>query len=263
MEINDSHRLNLILGVPIHTSQEGIKIKQFTLREVSSIGYENYLSHVGLITTSVDDFLKILMDTPVYMELYMRKHELRPLDFLLMFSEDSSYKKMVEESIEFVLGLERGQIEIENFSNRVLFNERKDLSSSDDTKLIEINNELFDEIITLVKLSNGMMSATSDGEANPHDDRAKEIYEKMKKNREKVQKIKALESDEKPRGLHDIISAVTVKSPSTNKINILDYTLFQIYDEYSRLYAIENYHLSTKSMMFGGDSEIADWAKPQ
>lgn len=259
MEVNDNHRLNLILGVPIHTSEDGLTVKQFTLREVSSMGYENYLSHVGLITTSVDDFLKVLIDTPIYMELYMRKHELKPLDFLLMFSEDSSYKQMVEESLEFVLGLERNQIEVDSFSNRVLF---KDLSS-DDTKLIEIDNELFDEIITLVKLSNGMMSVTSDGEANPYDDRAKEIYEKMKKNRDKVQKIKALETDEKPRGLHDIISAVTVKSPSTNKINILDYTLFQIYDEYSRLYAIENYHLSTKSMMFGGDSEIADWAKPQ
>lgn len=259
MEVNDNHRLNLILGVPIHTSEDGLTVKQFTLREVSSMGYENYLSHVGLITTSVDDFLKVLIDTPIYMELYMRKHELKPLDFLLMFSEDSSYKQMVEESLEFVLGLERNQIEVDSFSNRVLF---KDLSS-DDTKLIEVDNELFDEIITLVKLSNGMMSVTSDGEANPYDDRAKEIYEKMKKNRDKVQKIKALETDEKPRGLHDIISAVTVKSPSTNKINILDYTLFQIYDEYSRLYAIENYHLSTKSMMFGGDSEIADWAKPQ
>lgn len=259
MEVNDNHLLNLILGVPIHTSEDGLTVKQFTLREVSSMGYENYLSHVGLITTSVDDFLKVLIDTPIYMELYMRKHELKPLDFLLMFSEDSSYKQMVEESLEFVLGLERNQIEVDSFSNRVLF---KDLSS-DDTKLIEIDNELFDEIITLVKLSNGMMSVTSDGEANPYDDRAKEIYEKMKKNRDKVQKIKALETDEKPRGLHDIISAVTVKSPSTNKINILDYTLFQIYDEYSRLYAIENYHLSTKSMMFGGDSEIADWAKPQ
>lgn len=261
MEINDSHRLNLILGVPIHTSNPDIKIRQFTLREVSEIGYENYLSHIGMITTTVDDFLKILMDTPVYMDLYMKRHELKPLDFLVMFSEEDSYRKAVEESIEFVLGLERGQIVVEPFSDRLLF--IKDLSSDDNKLTEEISDELFDEIITLVKMSNGMMSVSSDGEANPYDERAKEIYEKMKKNRDKVQRIKALESDEKPRGLHDIISAVTVKSPSTNKINILNYTLFQIYDEYSRLYAIENYHLSTKSMMFGGDSEIADWAKPQ
>ena len=85
----------------------------------------------------------------------------------------------------------------------------------------------------------------------------------MKRNREKIARIKALEANEKPMGLHDIISAVTVKSPSTNKLTILDYTLFQIYDEYSRLYVIENYEMSVKSLMFGGDSEISDWAKPQ
>ena len=258
MEINDSQKLNLILGVPIHTSDIDIKIKQFTLREVSHIGYEDYLSHVELVTTTVDDFLKILIDTPIYMDLYMKRHELKPLDFFIMFSEDESYREMVEKAIEFVLGLERGQIILEYFSNRLLF--KKDLSS-DDIKLID--SELFNEIVSLVKMSNGMMSISSDGEANPHDERAKEIYEKMKKNREKIQRIKAMESDEKPRGLNDIISAITVKSPSTNKLNILDYTLFQIYDEYARLYLVENYNLSVKSMMFGGDSEIADWAKPQ
>ena len=260
MELNDSHRLSLILGMPIQTSEPSIKIKQFTLKEVSNMGYEKYLNHVGLITTTVDDFLKILVDSEMYMDFYMQRNELRPFDFFIIFSEsDDSYKKEVEKSLELVLGLEQGQINIEGFSGRILF--KQDLSS-DDVKLID--SELFDEITTLVKVSNGMISSQSDDDGvNPYNERAREIYEKMKKSREKVQKIKALESDEKPRGLHDLISAITVKSPSTNKLNVLDYTLFQIYDEYSRLYTIENYNLSTKSSMFGGDTEISDWAKPQ
>lgn len=83
----------------------------------------------------------------------------------------------------------------------------------------------------------------------------------MKKNRERVRQIKEAEGEEAPRQLHDIISAVTVKSPSTNKLTILDYTVFQVYDEYARLYTIDNYDLSVQSMLFGG-TEISDWAEP-
>ena len=258
MKVNDSQRINLILGLELPTSDEDLSVRQYTLREIATIGYENYLNRVGLIMTSVEDFLKILVDTPIYMDLYLEKHKLKSLDFFMMFGEEDEYRKSFEESLEFALGLERGQITLETFSGNILF--KKNLSD-DDVK--PIDSELFDEIVTLIKLSNGIMSVVEDSEVNPHDDRAREIYEKMKKNREKIARIKALEANEKPMGLHDIISAVTVKSPSTNKLTILDYTLFQIYDEYSRLYVIENYEMSVKSLMFGGDSEISDWAKPQ
>lgn len=256
--ISDSQKLDLILGIDLKTSDKDISIKQFKLREISTIGYEEYLSRVGLIMTSVEDFLKMLVDTPVYMDLYLERHKLKPLDFFLMFGADDKYKESFEKALEFALGLERGQIVLESFSEQVLF--KRDLSD-EDVKLIDY--ELFEEIVTLVKLSNGVMSTVSDSEINPYDDRAKEIYEKMKKNREKVKKIKAFEADDKPRGLHDLISAITVKSPSTNKLNILEFTLFQIYDEYSRLYAIENYNMSVKSSMFGGSGEVSDWAQPQ
>ena len=258
MLISESQKLNLILGMPLKTSEETIEIKQFTIKEIAEIGYDKYLNSIGFLATTVDDFLKYLIDTEAYMDLYLKKHELDVLDFFIMFGSDEDYKNIFEDSMEMLLGLEEGQIVIEAFSNRVLY---KPDMSDDDTKLI--SNELFEEIITLIKASNGMIGLQDDSEGNPYDERAREILDKMKKNREKVKRIKEMEDDEERRGLHDIISAVTVKSPSTNKILILNFTLFQVYDEFSRLYAIENYNMSVKSLMYGGQTEISDWGKPQ
>lgn len=255
MKLSKDNQLNLILGLPLHVSNSDLKVEQYTIREIASIGYTKYLNLVGLILTTVDEHLKLLIDEPVYMDLYMQKHELHSLDFLMSFSAgNDEYMKAFQNSLEFVLGLKEGQIVIEPFSNRILY--KNDLSD-DDVKLID--KELFDEIVSLVEISNGIKTEVDD--SNPIDERARKILEKMKKNRERVRQIKEAEGEEAPRQLHDIISAVTVKSPSTNKLTILDYTVFQVYDEYARLYTIDNYDLSVQSMLFGG-TEISDWAEP-
>lgn len=74
--------------------------------------------------------------------------------------------------------------------------------------------------------------------------------------------IKAKEKADSSRDIADIISAVTAMSPSTNKLNVLEYTLYQLYDEHSRLYAIEGYKMSVKASIYGGN-EISDWGAPQ
>lgn len=257
MEISENNRLNLILGLPLETSVPNLKIKQFTLKEIADKGYYNYLAIVSAITQSGDDYLKMLVDSPIYMDLYLKKNELHSIDFIMLFSEDEDFKNHYETSLEYLLGLERGQINIENFSNQLLFKE--DLSN-DDIKLID--KHMFDELLFLIKVSNGLVDISEDSEANPYDDKAKEIYDKMKKNRAKINRIKADEADEKPKGLADLISGLTARSPSTNKENVLSYTLYQIYDEYARLYIIDGYEMSVKSIMFSQDAEISDWGRP-
>lgn len=257
MTLSNSQKINLILGQPVPTKDEDLKVKQFTLREISVMTYDSYVRYVDVVTMDVDDYLKFLMDTPLYMDLYMEKHKLKTLDMIMMFGQETNFKEGFEVALETLLGLERGQIEIESFSGHLLF---KPDPSKEDVKLIE--QDLFDEIVHIIKVSNYMQTLVEDNESNPNDERTRALLEKMKKNREKVAKIKALENDEKPKGLNDIISAVTVKSPSTNKLNILDYTLFQVYDEFQRLHVIENYEMSVKARMFG-DNELEDWAKVQ
>lgn len=257
MVISENNQLNLMLGLPLETSEPNLTVKQFRIKEIAEMGYIEYMSMIATMTQSADDFLKLLIDSPVYMDLYLKKNELRPLFFIILFSEEENTKVFYERSLEILLGLEHGQITIEPFSGQMLF--KPDLSS-DDVKLID--SDLFDELSFLIKATNGLVDTKEDRDANPYDDKAKEIYDKMKKNREKIARIKAMEDDEEPKTLSDLISGLTARSPSTNKLNVLDYTLYQVYDEYARLYIIDGYETSIKSLMFGADTEISDWGKP-
>lgn len=254
--ISDSQKLNLILGERIKTSQDWLSLKQYTIKDISDIGYDMYMGYIAFITMSVDDFIKEQINNPIYMDLYTQRHSLNSLYFHIMYSLNDSYREMFEKVLSFLIGDSDIEISVEVDSNRVLCK----ISSSEDVKLID--SDIFDEIIFLVKLYNGMASISDEDGSNPYDERARAMAEKMKRNRERVEKIKAQEKDEKPRGLHDIISAVTVMSPSVNKFNVSDLTLFQLYDEFNRIYTIESYEMSKTAMFFGG-SEMEDWAKPQ
>lgn len=247
-------KLNLILGNDIRIN-DFLSLKQFKIKEISAIGFSEYLYRVSNILRSVDDFMKMFMDSPNYMELYQRKNQLTPLDMQLMVCGDEDYKKIFTSSLEFVLNLPEGSIEVEY--DRLLY---KNLSSDDDVKLID--NDIFAKIMNRLKIINGFADAKSGDDENPYDEKAKAMLEKLRRNRKKVEQIKAKEKTDSSRDIADIISAVTAMSPSTNKLTVSEYTLYQLYDEHSRLYVIEGYKMSVKASMYGGN-EITDWGTPQ
>lgn len=247
-------KLNLILGNDIRVN-DFLSLKQFKLKEISNIGFGEYLFRVSNILRDVDDFMKMFIDSPNYMDLYQQRNQLTALDMQLMVCTDDEYKKMFTSSLEFVLGLPEGSIEVEY--DRLLY---KNISSDEDVKLID--KETFSTIMNKVKVINGFAESKIDDDENPYDEKAKKMLEKLRRNREKVEQIKAKEKADSSRDIADIISAVTAMSPSTNKLNVLEYTLYQLYDEHSRLYAIEGYKMSVKASMYGGN-EISDWGAPQ
>lgn len=246
------NKLELLLGRPI-TINDFIKVKQFKLGEIVEMGFETYLFKVSFLLRGVDEFMKMLIDSPNYMDLYMKRNELTALYLHIMFCENDNYREMFIESLSFVLGVEPDSIVIGTDGLNYIM-------SDNDVKLIsEID---FDKIVETIKIANGFSKAESDSEYDPYDEKTRRMLEKMKMNREKVEQIKAKERDDN-RDISDLVSAVTVMSNSINKLNVHEYTLYQIYDENSRLYTIENYRMSVKSSMFGADNEITDWGKPQ
>lgn len=246
------NKLQLLLGRPISIN-DFLKVRQFKLGEIVDMGFETYLYKVSFLLRGVDEFMKMLVDSPNYMDLYMQKNQLTALYLHVMFCENDAYREMFIDSLSFVLGVEPDSIVIGVDGVQYIL-------SDNDVKLItEID---FDKIVETVKISNGFTKADTDDGTDPYDEKTKRMLEKMKMNREKVEQIKAKERDDN-RDISDLISAVTVMSNSINKLNVHEYTLYQIYDENSRLYTIENYRMSVKSSMFGADNEITDWGKPQ
>lgn len=247
------NKLSFILGQKVFITED-ISVKQFTIREIQNMSYFKYLNKVGFVIRSVDEILELLSDTEFYMDLFLEKHNLNEFKLQTFLCNDLSYKKEFESSLAFLLGVKKEQIEVEN--DRILYK-----LSNNDIKLVD--EQTFQEILNVVKIANGYDSAKELDDKNPFSKKTEAVLEKMKKNREKVAKAKAGKKDKNDkRDLADVISAVTAKSNSINKFNVLDLTLYQLYDENSRLYTIENYHLSVKASMFGGDGDVTDWGQP-
>ena len=84
----------------------------------------------------------------------------------------------------------------------------------------------------------------------------------MRKNREKIEEKKAEDSDSLD--FYDIVSSVTTRSNSINKLNVNQITIYQLYDEFSRLGMIDTYENSIQASMMGAKLEngIQHWSKP-
>ncbi len=60
---------------------------------------------------------------------------------------------------------------------------------------------------------------------------------------------------------YSIVSAVSTKSNSINKLNVWDLTLHQLYDEFDRLQIIDGYNTSLAAMMQGAEiKDLKHWA---
>lgn len=262
--ISVDEKLNLSLGFPIRINKQ-LSVVQYTVGDVAKMGFEHYLDKISFLLRGVDEFMKMLVDSPNYMDLYLRKNELTEYELQVMFCVNEEYQQIFKECLSLVLGLNKNDLSVGGDGiYYTLPDSEYELEGGVEGLSKRITEQELKKILEIVKVSNGFQKIESAEDENPYDDKARHMLEKLRRNREKVDQIKAQESgDSGKRDIADIISAVTVMSNSANKLNIKDYTLYQLYDENTRLYAIENYRLSVKASMFGGDGEITDWGAPQ
>lgn len=261
--ISVDDKLNLSLGFPVKIN-EHLSVVQHRIGDVAKIGFEHYLDKISFLLREVDEFMKMLVESPNYMDLYLRKNELTEYELQVMFCVNEDYQQIFKECLCLVLGLDTDDISVGGDGIYYTLPDTKyEFGNGIDELSKRITEQEFAKILEIVKVSNGFKQIESAEDENPYDDKARHMLDKLRRNREKVDQIKAKETgDSGKRDIADIISAVTVMSNSANKLNIKDYTLYQLYDENTRLYAIENYRLAVKASMFGGDGEITDWGAP-
>lgn len=255
--MNDTQRLLTAIGknIPLTSiksiSENDLYVKQYKLKEIIENGYDLHNFFLATLLESAHDMLQHLKDTDVYMDLYMERHKLTKLDMVKIFSSiDKGYATLFQSSMNYFI--DEGLILNEYDSERVLIQ----FSEED---VVEMTSDVLDEIITLVKYTHHLIKSKGSSQENPYDEKTRALLEKMKRNREKVDRIKRNAQDSDIQPLWNVISSITVKSNSINKINIMDLTLFQIYDEYHRLYAIENYNTTIQAIMNGAKVDMEQW----
>ena len=95
-------------------------------------------------------------------------------------------------------------------------------------------------------------------------DKARKLMEKIKKNQERVRKLKERKGTGSSE-LYELIGATCSYSPSYNLLNVWDLTYYQFFDHYYRLTISDNYRFSMQSLLAGADPKkmkIEHWSSP-
>lgn len=93
--------------------------------------------------------------------------------------------------------------------------------------------------------------------------KAREMMEKLRKNKEEVQRIKAKKGGSDSLELYELVGSVCSHSSSYNLFNVWDLTYYQFFDHYYRLNVNDSYHFSLQSILAGADPKkvkVEHWA---
>lgn len=272
--------LELLSGSKGCLNVGNLSIYPYTLQEIKDYGYSNYMLNLQWLSLTVDDFIKSVLDIEKRVYLEVEKSKLKTFDFYIKLGgEQMLYGLLVALAMIFktddVRVLGDSAIAVDFVKNGVLFEDENGEIITDEDRLEEldeseikiITRDNFDDIVEAVKLQNYLKKPDKikNDEMNPADEETRKLMERMKELNEKVeekkrQQKKAYGEDEEI-NISDIVSAVTTKSNSINKLNVWDHTLYQLYDEYARLELIDNYDFSIRAMMAGAEKiDLKHWS---
>ena len=131
------------------------------------------------------------------------------------------------------------------------------LIKEDESHLINSGNfEEFKKILTAMFCLKGKGSET---EYNPSGDKAREIIEKLNKRK---QKIAEQNGDQKVSVLNRFASILAI-GQKQDLNEILDYTVYQLFDQFDRFTLKEQFDIHLKAQLAGARDlgEIEDWKK--
>ena len=175
--------------------------------------------------------------------------ELLIFDFLMM-AEDEYVLTLLKNAMEFFL------------QETVTIIKEKYIIAVGSTKenLKFINRTLYEDICYVIQIQNFMRSVDDDTDVFDKSDKAKEIQDKLNKSREEIQRLKNRENNEIESDFFDLISSLSTKG-NISKKELLNYTMFQIYDEYKRLIHIDQYDTNIMALMQGAKNvKLKHWS---
>lgn len=270
--------LNLRLQSGSIIKVENLSIKPYTLEEIKEYGYTNYMKNLQWISITIDDFIESIIDDEKRKVLEEQRANLKTFDFYLNLGGQELLDGLIDAigmifRTDDVIVLNQGiaidfvkiGVMFENNDGNMVIDEEY-LKSFKPEELAIIHKDNFDDIVNVIKIQNYMTKPKeNENKTNPVDEETRKLLELMEKNRKKVEaKKKAqkkIDDVEDDIDVSDIISAVSSKSNSINKLNIWYLTLYQLYDEYSRLELIDNYDFSIRAMMAGAEKvDLKHWS---
>ena len=246
--------LNLLAGNSFFI--DNLEIKPFTLKEITEYGYENYLTSIQSLFIEKHDFTATMEDRKVQIieEQAGAVGKNTVFDYYIKYA-DKQFLGLLGEA--FTLLFRTDDVRIKD--DTILIDSLKRKDGSEPLNIISRDN--FDFIVEIIKLQNGIALKNEEDIMRPKDERARKLIEKMEANKRKLEAKKQAQGEGNQFPFNDIVSAITTRSNSINKFNIWTLTIYQIYDEFERINAIEGYQTSLESMMHGAKiDDLKHWA---
>lgn len=238
------NRLRLLMGEGLYAGN--IFIKPKTLREIVKTGYTHHMTLLNVISLTHEDILNEELGD----EMLEQMRNFTVCEILFIFGE-TDLRESYKEALEYFLDAKFEGIDANTHTIRM---------SGD----LEIDSSTLEKILSVLRKQNGQDGSVEEKvkESNAKSEKAKKILEKLQKGKKKVEEIKRKEnSGEDTMDFYSIVSAVSTKSNSINKLNVWDLTLHQLYDEFDRLQIIDGYNTSLAAMMQGAEiKDLKHWA---
>ena len=235
------YRLALMCGTEIPVPECQITIHQPRIKEIALIGEKDFFVGaqclcVNKSMTSQDE--NVLANTSNFQI------------FMTIMSEKETRDKKDAVMQLFSLLLPNYQV---IFTPRSIMLKNGDINS-----LIDENN--FDNFQKVLKEIFCFNSGMGQDSFNPGNDKAKEIAAKLMKGREKIAKEKG---DDNGSALIQYTSVLTVGLNSMSLKDIIDLTLYQLYDLVQRYTLFIHWDLDVRTRLAGGkpDSQPDNWMK--
>ena len=235
--------LMLFTGVDIPFPEAQISIHQPSIKEIGLVGEESFYSGCGVLNFSKNS---LSSEDRIALKDYT--------DFEILMSMINSRDFNTQQSridMLMILTLLFPDYQIKLSQNEIV------LLKEDESHLINSENfEEFKKILTAMFCLKGRGNET---EYNPSGDKAREIIEKLNKRK---QKQAEQNGDQKVSVLNRFASILAI-GQQQDLNEILDYTVYQLFDQFDRFALKEQFDIHLKAQLAGARDlgEIEDWKK--
>lgn len=242
------NKLELLSDEPLNF--HGLKIYKLTLREISQLGLENYNRLTSRLTMSILDIAKFFEQQRIGGAVPS------PLAFLIS-SAKSDLTNFLEIHIAFSTYLKKS---IEILDDEII------VKNGLDNKDFILNENNFNEFQESILIINKMYDVEEEREIKSPNEELKQKFIKARLKLREAKRRQREKDSQKGDGitLPDIISALCTYGIGYTIFNVWDLTIYQLYEQFERLQAKEEYEHNYSALLAGADSKkikLKNWIK--
>ena len=220
MERNIDLEFKLVLGKPILVEKVGF-LYPLNINEIVNMGIMTYYQLISLIVCDIEEIKKI------------DKNCSSTLESIIKISLETNENKII--ILNFLSTLFREQVNL----NDVGF---LSLGNVEEKTLRIIDSDSYEEIKRILMHQNCIK-------------KPEKKSKKLLKFEARLAKMRKKYGKENDTSLIEIVSAISAKHPSINLLNVGELTIYQLYDQLTRLNMIESYNFNFEAMCNGASSD--------